>query len=406
MLAGAYFSVRRGQADEDSEEAEKTEQLDEQNLYDDIAVEAIELAIGVDLLPICGELDGLLMEKVKAFRRQYAIDMGFVFPSVRLVGESALGRDTYEVLIHGSRVASGSIRLNAMLAISAAQPSATLPGEPTTDPTYGLPATWIAEADVPRAREAGCTIVDPVTVIFTHFSETVRRHARELLNRPETEQILQRVRQEQSSLYEELVPNVLTLGEIQKVLQGLLAEKVSVRNIGLIAETLAEKGRHTKDSEDLTESVRRALGRPICENLADGDGQLKVMTLDPAIEHVLQLGLRAADSQVTMMIDPRTSEQLLTELGKQGEQMMLENLQPVLLCSGTLRRHIKRLLDRVLPHLTVLALDEVPASTSIASWGVIRIDRGLLTRDRVASTAERDANEGQSPLNPSLGVPT
>ena len=402
VLAGAYFSVRRSQRAELDEEDDHSELLDEQNLYEDIVVEPIELAIGTDLLPLCGELDGLLMEKVKAFRKQYAIDMGFVFPSVRLVGESALGADVYEVLIHGSRVAQGHIKVGCLLAISASSGSSSLAGEETTDPTYGLPARWINEADTELARQAGCTIVDPVTVIFTHFSETLRRHAPELLNRPETEQILQRVRQEQASLYEELVPNVLSLGDIQKVLRGLLAEKVSVRNIGLIIESLVEQGRHTKDEEELVEGVRRSLGRAICENLADVAGELKVLTLDPAIEHVLQLGLRASDSKVTMMIDPRTSERLLTELGKESEKMMLESLQPVLLCSGTLRRHIKRLLDRVLPHLTVLALDEIPANTSITSWGVVRIDRGLLNRDRVVEASERANLEASSAMEPAL----
>ena len=406
VLAGAYVSVRRSQRAELQEEDEQSELVDEQNLYDDILVEPIELAIGSDLLPVCGELDGLLMEKVKAYRKQYAIDMGFVFPSVRLVGESALGSDAYEVLIHGSRVASGQIRVGHLLAISASSTNSSVGGEETTDPTYGLPARWILEEDVQLARDSGCTIVDPVTVIFTHFSETVRRHAPELLNRPETEQILQRVRQEQASLYEELVPNVLSLGEIQKVLRGLLAEKVSVRNIGLIIESLVEQGRQTKDEEELIEGVRRYLGRAICENLADIEGELKVLTLDPAIEHVLQLGLRASDSKVTMMIDPRTSERLLTELGKESEKMMLESLQPVLLCSGTLRRHIKRLLDRVLPHLTVLALDEIPASTSITSWGVVRIDRGLLNRDRVLESTERTSLEGPNKMDPTLETTT
>lgn len=406
VIAGAYFSVRRSQQVELDEEQEQSELVDEQNLYDDIVVEPIELAIGTELLPLCGELDGLLMEKIKAYRKQYAIDMGFVFPSVRLIGESTQGVDGYEVLIHGSRVASGQIKVGHLLAISASGGSADLAGEETTDPTYGLPARWIKEADVNVARSSGCTIVDPITVIFTHFSETVRRHAPELLNRPETEQILKRVRQEQAGLYEELIPNVLSLGDIQKVLRGLLAEKVSVRNIGLIIESLVEQGRHTKDEEELIEGVRRSLGRAICENLAGAEGELKVLTLDPAIEHVLQLGLRASDSKVTMMIDPRTSERLLTELGKESENMMLESLQPVLLCSGTLRRHIKRLLDRVLPHLTVLALDEIPANTSITSWGVVRIDRGLLNRDRVVEATERASLEASPDMDSGLETTT
>jgi len=404
VIIGAYFSVRRSQRTDTEKEEENSEQLDEQNLYDDITIEPIELAIGTELLPVCGEIDGLLMEKVKAYRKQYAIDMGFVFPSVRLVGESTLGTDAYEILIHGSRVASGQIRVGRFLAISASSSDTNVAGEETTDPTYGLPARWIDEADIPVAKKSGCTIVDPITVIFTHFSETVRRHSPELLNRPETEQILQRVRQEQASLYEELIPNILSLGEVQKVLRGLLAEKVSLRNIGLIVESLVEQGRKTKDEEELIEGVRRVLGRAICENLADHSGALQVLTLDPAVEHVLQLGLRASESKVSMMIDPRTSEKLLQELGKESEKMMLESLQPVLLCSATLRRHIKRLLDRVLPHITVLALDEVPANTSITSWGVVRIDRGLLSKDRVAAANQRATREQEIDIDPIMGA--
>jgi flagellar biosynthesis protein FlhA len=257
-----------------------------------------------------------------------------------------------------------------------------------------LPAIWINPEDAVAAREAGYTVVDPVTVLFTHFSETVRRHARELLTRVETEQLVQRVRTQQPNLYEELIPNVLSLNDIQKVLQGLLSEKVSVRNVALILEILVDAGKRTKDIDDLIEVVRKGLGRSICENLVSMDGDLKVMTFDPAIEHVLQLGLRSNDSQVTLMVDPRTSEQLILELGKQSEKMMLESLQPVLLCSGTLRRHVKQLLDRVLPHISVLALSEVPPSIGIASWGIVRIKRSIMDQDRVSEVRQMpDATE-------------
>lgn len=398
----AYFSLRRNRRlEEEAVETTVSETVDDQDLYAQINVEPIEVSVGTALVPLFGEKDGLLMEKIKLFRKQYAKDMGFVFPSVRLVGESKVDDESYQIAIHDSRVATGQIHPQRMLAISASTRPTPIEGIATTDPTYGLPSVWIDPAQAVEARENGYTVVDPVTVMFTHFSETIRRHAPELLNRVETEQVVKRVKAAQANLFEELVPNVLTLTDIQKVLQRLLAEKVSIRNISLILETLVDQGKRSKDVEELAETVRRSLGRPICESLLGPAGDLKVMTMDPAIEHVLQLGLRSSESGVTLMVDPRTSERLLSELDKMSEKMMLQNLQPVLLCSSSLRRHVKKLLDRVLPHVSVLAMNEVPGSIAISSFGVVKIDRSLIERDRVADV--RDMPDAPAAILP--GVP-
>jgi flagellar biosynthesis protein FlhA len=389
VVLAAYFSLRRNRRlEQAATETSVSETVDDQDLYAQISVEPIEVAVGTALLPLFGEKDGLLMEKIKVFRKQYAKDMGFVFPSVRLIGESKGDEESYQISIHDSRVAAGQIHPSRMLAISASARPKPIEGIETTDPTYGLPSVWIDPVQVSEARNNGYTVVDPVTVMFTHFSETVRRHAPELLNRVETEQVVKRVKTAQANLYEELVPNVMTLSDIQKVLQRLLAEKVSIRNISLILETLVDQGKRSKDVEELAESVRRSLGRPICESLLGPEGDLKVMTMDPAIEHVLQLGLRSAEGGITLMVDPRTSERLLAELDKMSEKMMLQNLQPVLLCSSSLRRHVKKLLDRVLPHVAVLAMNEVPGSITIGSFGVVKIDRSIIDRDRVVESRE------------------
>jgi len=387
MLWGAWYSWRKGavQAELESQE-QQNEEVDDQDLYAQINVEAIEVSVGNGLIPVIGEVDGLLMEKIKQFRKQYAMDMGFVFPSVRLVDEPRLESESYQISVHDSRVARGEVHADKLLAISATEGAIKLPGEVTKDPTYGLPSVWIDSAVAPEARSGGYTVVDPVTVLFTHFSETIRRHGPELLTRIETEQLVSRVKEAQPNLYEELVPNVLSFSDIQKVLQRLLDEKVSIRNIALILETLVDDGKRIKDIDELAESARGALGRSICENLLGPDGDLKVITLDPAIEHVLQMGLRKSDAGTTLMIDPRTSEQVLSELGKLSERMMLESLQPVLLSSGSLRRHIRKLLNRILPHIAVIAMNEVPANISISSYGVARIERKVIENDRVAET--------------------
>jgi flagellar biosynthesis protein FlhA len=406
VVLAAYFSLRRNRRlEQAATETSVSETVDDQDLYAQISVEPIEVAVGTALLPLFGEKDGLLMEKIKVFRKQYAKDMGFVFPSVRLIGESKGDEESYQISIHDSRVAAGQIHPSLMLAISASARPKPIEGIETTDPTYGLPSVWIDPVQVSEARSNGYTVVDPVTVMFTHFSETVRRHAPELLNRVETEQVVKRVKTAQANLYEELVPNVMTLSDIQKVLQRLLAEKVSIRNISLILETLVDQGKRTKDVEELAESVRRSLGRPICESLLGPEGDLKVMTMDPAIEHVLQLGLRSAEGGITLMVDPRTSERLLAELDKMSEKMMLQNLQPVLLCSSSLRRHVKKLLDRVLPHVAVLAMNEVPGSITIGSFGVVKIDRSIIDRDRVVESRELPDAMPNNPLASPLPIP-
>jgi flagellar biosynthesis protein FlhA len=395
VLLGAYFSVRRSRRESTMPSAPaQSEAVDDQNLYDQIQVEAIELSVGSGLLQETGGLDGLLIEKIKKFRKQYALDMGFVFPSVTMIDRPEIGSDHYQIRIHDSLVAKGSVRLGLMMAISTGLRADDILGEETTEPSYDLPARWISAADAVKAKDAGYTVVDPVTVVFTHFSETIRRHARELLTRTEAEQLVQRVKVNQMNLYEELVPNLLSVNDIQKILQGLLSEKVSVRNVAMILEILVDAGKRTKDIDELVELVRRGLGRPICENLLSPEGDLKVLTLDPAVEHLLQLGLRSNDGQTTLMVDPRTAEQLILKLGENSEQMMRDNLQPVLLCSGTLRRHIKKILDRVMPHMSVLAMSEVPPSIAIASWAVVSIDRSAIERDRVSvATRSQDSVE-------------
>jgi flagellar biosynthesis protein FlhA len=179
------------------------------------------------------------------------------------------------------------------------------------------------------------------------------------------------------------------MSDVQKVLQQLLAEKVSIRNIALILETLVDHGKRVKAPEELAECVRESLGRTICEDLLGEGGELKVLTFDPAVEHILQSGLRINEGTVSLLVEPRVSEQLMAELGRQCESMMLENLYPVLICSRTLRRHVKALLKRVLPHLSVLALNEIPTTVNISSYAVVRVDRAIIDQDRLSRLRDR-----------------
>ena len=375
MSIAAFFALRRNEKAEVEEGEIEVEDEDSQDLYEQIAIHPIEIIVGRNLVDLVGSDDGIFMDKIKTFRKQFAMEMGFVFPSVRLKDDKKVKDQAYEVKVYGAKVASGDLFPDKILAISATEKTNQLEGLAVKDPTYGLPAKWIDEGDSEKAKQLGYTLVDPLTVLVTHFSELVRNQGPELLTRAETEQLIQRVKENQPALYEELIPNVLSLSDVQKVLQNLLREKVSIRNIELILDALVDKGKLTKDTDELTETVRQHLSRLICESLVDGEGQLHVLTFDPSLEQVIQGGLRMSEEKVTLLIDPNITEKLLKQLSGYAEKMMQENLRPILLCSPTLRRHLKRLIDRMLPHLSVLALTEIPPTINIKSYGIVQVDR-------------------------------
>jgi flagellar biosynthesis protein FlhA len=271
-------------------------------------------------------------------------------------------------------VARGEAREDRLLAIHAGGDTRSVPGEPTRDPTYGLPALWIAPAQRELAAAAHFTIVDAVTVFLTHLTEVLRRESPNLLTRGETERILARARKAQPGLVEELVPVVLAVADVQKVLQNLLREKVSIRHVEAILETLADAGRGSKDAGQLTEAVRQRLGHAICQGLAGQAGALHVLTLDPAIEsrllHDLQ-GAQAAAGGGSFVIEPKVLEKFLLQLMQQAEKMMKANLLPVLLCAPELRRHVRSMSERALPHLRVLSMAEIPQTIELKAYGSV-----------------------------------
>lgn len=222
---------------------------------------------------------------------------------------------------------------------------------------------------------ANFTLVDAPTVLMTHLTEVLRREAATLLTRPETDKLLTRVRQSQPSLVEELVPIILTVGDIQKVLQNLLREKVSIRHIEAILETLADAGRRTKDTAQLTEAVRQRLGHAICQSLTGPSPALHVLTIDPGVESRFLQGLHAskqeAGGHAGLVLEPKVIEKFLFQLMQQAEKMMKSNLLPVLLCAPELRRHLRALSERGLPHLRVISLAEIPHAIELKSCGTV-----------------------------------
>ena len=387
VLIIAYVSYRNaGVTDQGKEENQEDSDTinsdskddDKEDVYSMLPVEPIEVFVGANWIPTINQSNSIFMERITVFRKQHALDLGLVLPSVKFKDGKKLSANRYEICIDGVCVAKGEARTDQYLAIHPSGNLNAIQGEVTKDPTYGLPALWIEESQRDAATAAKFTLVDGQTVFLTHLTEVLRRESASLLTRSQMDKILSRVRDSQPSLVEELIPTVLTISDIQKVLQNLLREKVSIRNIEAILEALGDAGRMSKDSNFLTEMVRQRLGSAICQGLLGEANTLHVLTLDPVIEtefmqsvnQMRQEGGAAAASRA-FVLDPKLAEQFVSRLVQQSDRMMKSNLLPVLLCSPELRRHIRALSERVVPHLRVLSMSEIPQTIELKSFGSI-----------------------------------
>lgn len=380
LLAGiltiAWFAKAGAEAagKEDDKAADEEAEAEAEDPYAALVVHPVEVLVGSSWAHIVKHGEGLFFDRIAAFRQQYARESGLVLPKARFRDSTKIAPDRYEIYVDGTLSGKGEARLDCFLAIHPSGDVRSVPGEPTRDPTYGLPALWIQEHQREQAAAAKYTLVDAQTVFMTHLNEVLRRESARLLSRAETDKLLARVRQTQPSLVEELVPTVLAVSDIQKVLQNLLREKVSIRHIEAILETLADAGRNSKDVAYLTELVRQRLGQAICQELLGSASFLQVMTIDPMVEARLLQGIVApAAGMQPVPLDPKLTEQFVAKLSQQAERMMKQNLLPVLLCAPELRRHVRTLSERMMPHLRVLAMTEVPQSIELRSYGIVSL---------------------------------
>jgi flagellar biosynthesis protein FlhA len=329
---------------------------------------------GTALANHVGGTQGILAERVWAFRNQYAQESGLVVPRVRFVEDKSLGEEEYRITLFGDVVAVAAVQVRRTLAIHPTGERGPIAGVETREPTYGLPALWIEDDVREAARRARYTLVDPTTVLFTHLCEIVRHRSPELLTRSETERMLARVREKQPGLVEELIPTQLALSDVQKVLQGLLHEKVPVRNLQAIVEALIDGVRGSKDPAQLVERVRQRLALSICNSLSADRKTLQVLTLDPSVEDGLKKTLMPPDpagDPSARRVDPRLLDTVLVRLAAGAEKMMKNNLVPVLLCTPDLRRHLRGLCERAAPHLRVISLAEVATGFELRAFATI-----------------------------------
>ena len=334
-------------------------------------IEPLEIRLGSTLSRALLEPAGDLAERIQTLRKQVAQDLGFILPKVQAGPKIELAADTYEILVQGNRVGQGELQTDRILAINPGGSRLKLEGAETRDPAYGLPAQWIAKDARQLARGAGYTLVDPDTVLMTHLSEVVKRHSPELLTRSETERLVSRLRDQHASLIDEFVPNVLSFSDIQKVLQLLLREQVSVRNLETILEVLVDAGKSSKVHEELSERVRERLGPSICQKLVDAQGDLHVLTLLPEIERQLLANARGNEGKATLFADMGQLDAFMKSLARQAESMMSRSLLPVLICPSPIRRQLRGMMHRSLPYVAVVGLNEVPPTTIVRSFAAV-----------------------------------
>ena len=339
----------------------------------EVGVDALELAIGFGLVPLVN--GGSLLRRVSMIRRQIAMDLGIVILPVRIHDELGMESHEYMVKVRGSEVTRGRIMPGHLLAMDPGDASGTLQGIPTREPAFGLEAVWVHESSRAEAEALGYTVVDPESVIVTHLTETIRRHASELLTRQDVRTLLDRLKETNAAVVEEVVPEALSLGEIQRVLQLLLSEGVAIADLGTIVEAIGDKARTTRDTSLLAEYARQALGRAITAPHLDEKMCLRAITLDPAIEQEVATSITQTTDGEYLAMDPPRAQAIVNALRTQVEHAIGRGAPggrgPVLLCSARVRRHLRRLISQAQPHLPVCAYNEIAPGINVETVGII-----------------------------------
>jgi flagellar biosynthesis protein FlhA len=379
IVAALGFVLRRAQKQPEpvtepdvAEEAAKEKRKPE-NVTSLLQVDLIGIELGYGLIPLVdASQGGDLLERVVMIRRQCAMDMGIIVPVIRLRDNIQLGVNEYVIKVKGVEVAKGEIMMDHLMALSSTENPRKLDGIETVEPTFGLPAVWIPESDREKAEMYGYTTVDAPSVIATHLTETIKRHSAELLNRQQVQVLIDNLRNSQPALVDEVVPKLFSLGEIQKVLCNLLRENVSIRDMGTIIEVMSDYGSTVRDTELLTEYVRKSLARAISSRFVP-DGKARVITLDPKLEQLIGERVKQTEQGSYVALDQDQVQRLYLSLKAAVENETKKGITPIVLTSPAIRRHFKNVTAQMIPDLVVLSYNEMDTTVEVFSDGVISI---------------------------------
>ncbi|WP_404358772.1 flagellar biosynthesis protein FlhA [Cytobacillus firmus] len=380
MIFGGYTIAKTPQPDKEQllemeEEIETDEMKSPESVVNLLNVDPIEFEFGYGLIPLADtNQGGDLLDRIVMIRRQLAIELGLVIPVVRIRDNIQLQPNEYRLKIKGNEMARGELLLDHYLAMSPGIDDDSIEGIDTIEPSFGLPAKWITEEMKEQAEIFGYTVVDPPSVVSTHITEVIKSNAHELLGRQETKQLIDHVKESYPILVEEVTPNPLSVGEVQKVLAKLLKENISIRNLPVIFETLADFAKSTSDTDLLTEYARQSLARQITNQFSQQGDSIKVVTLSGRVEKMVAEGVQQTEHGNYLSMDPAVSQNILESIASQVEHLSLMEQTPIVLCSPAVRMYVRQLTERYFPQIPILSYNELEANAEVQSVGVVNID--------------------------------
>ena len=337
-----------------------------------LTLDTLQIELGYSLIPMADKTKGGdLLDRVTGVRRTFASDMGLLIPPIRLRDNLQLGNNEYRFVLKGNPLAASQIMPGHWLAMNATNSKVVLKGMPTVEPVFQLPATWVTDVERKSAEVSGFTVVDAPSVLITHLSETIRRHCHEILTRQDVQVLLDNLKQTNPAVVNELVPGQLNIGQVQRILQNLLAEGISIRNLAGILEKVGDYAAFTKNPDELSEHARRALGSQLSRQFQAENGSLRAITIDPKLEAQLAQGVRQSASEVALVIEPRLARHVIDSLSRFIQQMIAAGQQPVVLCAPNLRLAFRRFFENTFTDLAVLSYAEIPPRVQVQNAAVI-----------------------------------
>ncbi len=369
----ATTAAQEAKTEKSVQQQQKKKATSPENIVSLLQVDPMELEIGYSLIPLVDTgQGGDLLDRIVMIRRQCALELGLVVPTIRIRDNIQIKPNAYIIKLKGVEIAKGELMLDHYLAMNSGTVFEEVPGIETTEPAFGLPALWIPESEREQAELNGYTVVDAVSVLATHLTEVIKSHAAEILGRQEAQNLVDNLKKTNKTLVEEVVPDLLTVGEVQKVLQNLLAERISIRDMETIFEVLSDYARATKDTEILTEYVRHAMARQITQANVQ-NGQLPCVTLDPALENRIAGGVQRTDRGSYVSLDPDSMKKLIDSLNNELQKLTNMGYQPIVLTSPAVRLYFRKLVERSVPGIIVLSQAEIEQSVEIQILGVVKI---------------------------------
>ena len=348
----------------------------EERIESYLQVDPMELEIGYGLIPLVDvEQEGDLLTRITTMRKQLAIEMGIIVPPIRIRDNIQLGANDYVIKIRGVEITNGEVMIGQFLAMNPGTATEKLEGKETIEPAFGLPAYWISETQKEKAELAGYTVVESSAVVATHLMEVIKSNADKILGRQDTQMLIDNVKRNYPAIVEELIPGLLSLGQVQKVLQNLLRERIPIKDLVTILETLADYAQVTKDTEVLTEYVRQALGSTITKLYQTEEGVINALTLDPKVEQMIDEAVRRAKTTGEgFAIPPDAIKKLYNSISKRSEEVISRGLTPIIVCSPSVRMYFRKLIESIYPNITVLSYGELTPTIQIESLGGINIE--------------------------------